>query len=169
MLSNHQLPRHRDGRFISCKCPKCGALAEGLHRRPNRPSRRFPARRAQSRARQRGGCMTSNQDLLAELEAAAAKWVLEKNKYTFESLRDARSAVLKQMTPDETSELPTFAHVGNIFDKDVDGDVLVDWDSEAHEPAVGTLLFVRLYTQGELDAARANAEEVVRGLIVDDG
>ena len=46
---------------------------------------------------------TSNQDLLAELEAAAAKWVLEKNKYTLGCLRDARAAVLRQMTPDETS------------------------------------------------------------------
>lgn len=47
---------------------------------------------------------TSNQDLVAELEAAAAKWVLEKNKYTLEVLRDARAAVLKQMTSGETAE-----------------------------------------------------------------
>lgn len=40
---------------------------------------------------------TSKEDLVAELEAAAAKWVLEKSKYTLESLRDARRAVLKQM------------------------------------------------------------------------
>lgn len=39
----------------------------------------------------------SHENLVAELEAAAAKWVLEKNKYTLESLRDARRAVLKQM------------------------------------------------------------------------
>jgi len=40
---------------------------------------------------------TSNEDLIAELEAAAGKWVLEKNKYTLECLRDARKAVLGAM------------------------------------------------------------------------
>jgi len=44
----------------------------------------------------------SKDDLIAELEAAAAKWVLEKNKYTLECLRDARKAVLATMRP--TSE-----------------------------------------------------------------
>lgn len=41
----------------------------------------------------------NNENLVAELEAAASKWVLEKSKYTLESLRDARAAVLKQMQP----------------------------------------------------------------------
>src|SRR5216683_2188880 len=47
-----------------------------------------------------GGVMStlnSKENLVADLEAAAAKWVLEKNKYTLESLRDARRAVLKRM------------------------------------------------------------------------
>lgn len=48
--------------------------------------------------------LTSNDDLIAELEAAANKWLLEKNKYTLEALRDARKAVLQQMRgADETT------------------------------------------------------------------
>jgi hypothetical protein len=49
---------------------------------------------------------TSNEDLVAELEAAASKWVLEKNKYTLGSLRDARAAVLKRLTPETEARPP---------------------------------------------------------------
>lgn len=52
--------------------------------------------------------LPSKEDLVAELEAAAAKWVLEKNKYTLESLRDARAAVLKRLAPE------TFVQPSNL-------------------------------------------------------
>ena len=54
-----------------------------------------------------GHMLTSNEDTVAELEAAAAKWVLEKNKYTLECLRDARKAVLARMLSGDPSQVET--------------------------------------------------------------
>jgi hypothetical protein len=52
-----------------------------------------------------------------------------------------------------------YVHIGNVFGKNDEGDVFVDWDSEEHEPEVGTILFVRLWTQAELDKADQQADE----------
>lgn len=62
--------------------------------------------------------------------------------------------------------LPIYVHVGNVIGPDEEGDVLVDWDSEAYEPKVGTILFVRLWTQAEIDAAHKAGEELFQGLNV---
>lgn len=59
--------------------------------------------------------LTSNENLVAELEAAAGVWLLNKNKYTLESLRDARRAVLKQMQPHGT-ETPACAETYDATD-----------------------------------------------------
>lgn len=67
---------------------------------------------------------------------------------------DAHLAVTDYMALRDADALPTYIHVGNVFRTDEEGDVLVDWDSEAYEPKVGTLLFVRLWTQAEIDTAR---------------
>src|ERR1700745_3136841 len=48
--------------------------------------------------------MTSNEDLLAELVSAANVWLLDKNKYTLESLRDAKKAALARMNAPETAD-----------------------------------------------------------------
>jgi hypothetical protein len=41
--------------------------------------------------------LSSNENLIAELEAAAVKWALEKTKYHLDSLRDARRVVSSRM------------------------------------------------------------------------
>lgn len=60
----------------------------------------------------------------------------------------------------ETSDRPAFVYAGNVFSKDIDGDVLLDWKNDEHEPAEGTMLFLRLWTAPEIESVHREAERM---------
>lgn len=74
-----------------------------------------------------------------------------------------------QSRPEPKADVP-YAFVGNVFGTDNEGDVLVEWDNDSpYKPEIGTLLYVRLYTQAEIDAAEEQARRTLRQLKVDEG
>lgn len=81
--------------------------------------------------------LTSKNDLVAELEAAAAKWVLEKNKYTLESLRDARAAVLKRLTPETFVQPSTKSAKNACFQAELQTDQRLNESTTNERPCHG--------------------------------
>lgn len=67
-----------------------------------------------------------NDNLVAELEAAAISWMLNKTKYTLECLRDARGAVLKRMQPPAHEPCEQRCGCGEFCNKSM-GQVYVGW------------------------------------------
>lgn len=74
-------------------------------------------------------------------------------------------ALETHLITNQVTDIPTFVFVGNVTGYDETCEqVLVEWcDKTPYDSREGTLLFVRLWTQTEIDSAHKRGEELYRG------
>jgi hypothetical protein len=72
----------------------------------------------------------------------------------------------KARTAVETTPEPKFVNVGTVIGRDdsEDAEVLIDWVNESYEPKSGTMMFLRLWTEEEIAAAKREGERLGRAL-----